>query len=128
MDETTEKAIKKAVEPIITSALSFALSGAATAVLTALLVTNYKKNTLTGDTEIAPTKKETVINSSETKASGTDASLNKDDVKAKDGELKATSMGARIQSFFSGIFKKKTQVVDSNTGVLETDSTVAKIE
>jgi hypothetical protein len=98
LDKSTEEKIKEAVQPIITAALTTAVVGSAMAAISALVVTNYKRSSLTGDTEMHPTKNDTSINKSEASAKDNDASLAKDGVKAKDGDLSAAQTDAKAMT------------------------------
>ena len=89
VDDETKSMVKELVGPIVGSAMAVAVLGAAMAVIKMLTVTNYKRNDVTGDTDLKPTEDKAALSKVEAAAKDTDAALAKDEVTGKDGDLSA---------------------------------------
>ena len=94
LDDDSTKLLKELAAPIVGSVMATAAVAAAVAIITKLVVTNYKRNDLTGDTEMKPTDDDVAISKVESSASGVDAALSKDEVTGVDGDLSAAQTEA----------------------------------
>jgi hypothetical protein len=95
MDAETEATIKEKIVPVIASLGGGLVIAGAVALITKLVAVNMKTSSMTGDTDLHPTKNDTSINKTEASAKDNDASLAKDGVKAKDGDLSAAQTDAK---------------------------------
>lgn len=87
-------AIVKTVAPVITSVIVGAIVSDVLAKITSYAVTNYHRFDSTGDTEMHPTKKETIL--AEDKVAGTkvESSMANDEVNIQGGSVEASETTA----------------------------------
>jgi hypothetical protein len=119
LDKKTEHEILELVEPIIKSVAVGAAVATLASVISALIVTNYKSSSLTGDTEMHPTKNDTAINKTEASAKDNDASLAKDEVKAKDGDLSAAQTDAKAMTTDAKAMDSGASAAQPKAGALD---------
>lgn len=121
-----EQAAKQVVAVIGTTALA-GIASIVTGALTSLLVTNYHKQSLTGDKTLTPTDDTTTLDKKETAAAEQNSKLADEEFKAQESSLAGVDTDANGAATATDATRAKVAAAQTDAGTIETSATAMQI-
>lgn len=103
------------------------VSGLVTSAILSLIVTNYHKESLTGDEELSPTKDENSLESKEMSGAKQDSKASQEEFKAQNGDVTAAKTDGKVLQTNSHVTKADTNAVNTQAGTIDTSAKGMKI-
>lgn len=121
---------KQAAKQVLTAVGTTTFAGIAslvTGALTSLIVTNYHKQSLTGDKTLTPTEDTTTLDKKEMAAAGQDSKLANEEFKAQESSLAGVDTDANGAAVATDATRAKVAAAQTDAGTIETSATAMQI-
>lgn len=103
------------------------VTGVATEILSSLLVTNYHKESLTGDKKLSPTEDNTVLESQERSAAHQQSEVAHEEFNGQEGELKGADTEASAATSSTDAAGTNLTAAKAEAGTIDTATTAMQI-